>query len=123
MKNEQRICGLVMGKNGWGTIACSGCGRILGYVVKEHYLNLYLHFFCPCGSNGYLAFGHIPDPQLPIEAADQNENGIYCTNCGREWFTISDDVKGYCFWVQCICGHVFDRGYMRKRNLYGELNF
>lgn len=118
MNQEQKTFGLTIGKCGEETVTCGLCGRILGYIKKEHCKSLYLHLFCACGSDGYLKLGVIPDATVSAEAADKTGESISCTNCRKVLFGITHHVRFYSFCAECRCGEIFNRDYARRRALY-----
>ncbi len=117
MNQEQKAFGLTIGKCGEETVTCGLCGRILGYIKKEHCESLYLHLFCACGADGYLRLGEIPD-NASADAADKTGERICCTKCRSVLFAVTHHVKFYNFCAECRCGAFFDRDYARKRTLY-----
>lgn len=118
MKELKRVHGLHFGKSGIGSVHCSECGQLLCYIYQEHCTDIYLHLICKCGHSGYLSYGMNLFEKKCSAMADLINHNIYCDECHRLLFYVTDQVSSFAFRAQCGCGRYFDRMYRRKRKLY-----
>ncbi len=96
-------------------VFCENCKRILGSINEKgyRYINLSINCNCDCDEMGSLEIvteASTSDLYEAVNRMPKSKNGLaVCGKCGMPMFGIIDDrVKGYSFYVECVCGEKYD---------------
>lgn len=113
MDKLYRIGGLRLLTRSGSLIFCDNCEKIVGSINRQGYRYLNLSIVCTCGNCGSIEIsrpGNTSDPFERINKMPDSREGIaVCKNCKMPIFgVISDRVRTYSFYVECVCGEKYD---------------
>lgn len=98
-------------KKSGSLIFCDSCNMIIGSINIASYENLCLHINCSCGTKGALQFSKTEIlERKSVNRTPAYLNGVYtCSKCNTPLLSvIYSRVKNYSFYVECICGEIYD---------------
>lgn len=122
MNKKFRCKGILTQRPRGGMLRCKACGQILGYLQEDAFSYAYLQLVCRCGEDGYLELGKGAAGEINA-MADAKDGHLSCPECRREWFAVSETVRGYALKAECACGILAENRHLRMRNVYEELRF
>ncbi len=101
-----------LSRNG-SLIFCDNCEKILGSSNKDAYKYMNVSIVCTCGNYGSIEVAkpeNTSDPSKRVNKMPKEKYGVQiCKRCGRPLLgVISDRVRAYSFYVECVCGEKYD---------------